>query len=645
MIDITNIDTLCIGKQGENAAKRIDFDLSPFAQYGNGTVQLLHQRSGDNVPYIVDVEQNGRTATWTVSDDDTAFSGYGRAQLNYYVGEVLAKSVVFTTYCEKSLTDETSAPADVKSDLGLIAESVENCLKPTDIEAGENITVTVDGKTVTISTQGGGVSDYDDLDNKPSINNVELVGNKTLAQLGVQPSGDYATNPALTAEATARQAADNDLQLQIDAITVSSDVIDVVGTYDELIAYDTSHVKANDIIKVLQDSTHSNALSYYRWVITANVGAWVYVGSEGPFYTKTEANAKFNDKLTAGTGITIENNVISASVGTMDYTQLENLPREPYTPEAQVVDFLDLANGKVYDAMGDFTLARYSGQTVVTSIDVHAGDMFIVGEYNSTDGYSMITLFCNNGVFSFQSNLTDWSKGYLPNAYNIDASLVVKPLPVEGNTESGTLTYECDVTNLADGVYIAEQTTVLTGWVSGTLSISKTTEVKKVNDVVFVGLDAYANYDLSTNVALYASMQELDRQIATRQPRSLYFKNKAVAATDWVTNDVADTSGYAYKAEIHCIGVTMDMRPRIDFTIAQNESGNYCAYADTSADTVTIYSNDNSAITIPLITAEPTSEGAGLSLSTVQTYVGNFLDPDIVVTDGAIDKYNRALVS
>lgn len=33
---------------------------------------------------------------------------------------------------------------------------------------------------------GGGTSDYDELENKPSINNVELIGNKTLQQLGIQ---------------------------------------------------------------------------------------------------------------------------------------------------------------------------------------------------------------------------------------------------------------------------------------------------------------------------------------------------------------------------------------------------------------------------------------------------------------------------
>lgn len=39
----------------------------------------------------------------------------------------------------------------------------------------------------------GGTSDYNNLNNKPSINLVELVGNKTLEELGIQPKGEYVT--------------------------------------------------------------------------------------------------------------------------------------------------------------------------------------------------------------------------------------------------------------------------------------------------------------------------------------------------------------------------------------------------------------------------------------------------------------------
>ena len=194
---------------------------------------------------------------------------------------------------------------------------------------------------------GAGTGNYNDLTHKPSINGVILAGNKTSEDLGIHNYDDtkikndistlqssVSTNTnnigilqsGLTTETTQRENADVSLQGQIDAITVSSDVVDVLGTYAELQAYDTSHIKANDIIKVIQDSTHNNAMSYYRWVITNNVGAWSYVGSEGPFYTKSETDTLLNAKAntsdiivyTAGTGISIQNGVISLSLASAE---------------------------------------------------------------------------------------------------------------------------------------------------------------------------------------------------------------------------------------------------------------------------------------------------------------------------------------
>lgn len=96
----------------------------------------------------------------------------------------------------------------------------------------------------------------------------------------------YATNTALGNETTARENADIGLQGQIDAITSSTDVKDIVGTYTDLQNYDTSTLGNDDIIKVLQDSTHDNAMTYYRWL--KDTSTWQYIGQEGPYYTKSE---------------------------------------------------------------------------------------------------------------------------------------------------------------------------------------------------------------------------------------------------------------------------------------------------------------------------------------------------------------------
>lgn len=99
------------------------------------------------------------------------------------------------------------------------------------------------------------------------------------------------TDTLIATEAETRDAADLNLQGQIDAISSASDVVDVVGTYAELQSYDTSKLSDNDIVKVLTDETHDDAISYYRWNDTTNV--FTYIGSQGPFYTKSETDATF----------------------------------------------------------------------------------------------------------------------------------------------------------------------------------------------------------------------------------------------------------------------------------------------------------------------------------------------------------------
>ena len=109
------------------------------------------------------------------------------------------------------------------------------------------------------------------------------------------------------AEAAARVLGDEHLQDQIDAIEARTDVVDVVSCYDkdnyeepkpetDLVHYDASVLSDNDVVKVLIDETHNDAVSYYRWIITSasgepTEGEWVFVGSVEAYYTKSETDA------------------------------------------------------------------------------------------------------------------------------------------------------------------------------------------------------------------------------------------------------------------------------------------------------------------------------------------------------------------
>lgn len=176
-----------------------------------------------------------------------------------------------------------------------------------------------------------GTSNFNELTNRPSYAGQTMTGDTNIPEVPVSTSeltndsgfqtGDEvsaAINTAVGNEADTRAAADNNLQGQIDAISASSDVTDIVGTYAELQSYDTSTLKDNDIVKVLQDENHSDETTYYRW--STSTETFTLIGEEGPYYTKSQTDTLLGDKqdlLTAGSNISIQEtssgNVISAT--------------------------------------------------------------------------------------------------------------------------------------------------------------------------------------------------------------------------------------------------------------------------------------------------------------------------------------------
>ena len=164
------------------------------------------------------------------------------------------------------------------------------------------------------------------------------------------------------------------MQGQIDAITSSSDVKDIVGSYKELQNYDTSTLGNDDIVKVLQDSPHGNAMTYYRWIKSGNSGHWEYIGQEGPYYTKSEVDTFLNDKQNV---ITSSNKILSDLVNdtnqtnkfvtTTDITNWNN--KGTYSNPSEGIPATDLASavqtslGKADTAIQSSDLTNYVTNT------------------------------------------------------------------------------------------------------------------------------------------------------------------------------------------------------------------------------------------------------------------------------------------
>ncbi|CAJ0600745.1 unnamed protein product, partial [Cylicocyclus nassatus] len=89
--------------------------------------------------------------------------------------------------------------------------------------------------------------------------------------------GDTKLQEGLEAEAKSRSDKDVDLQAQIDALSGQQIVVDIVATYTDLIAYDTSTLTQGQNVQVLNDETHEGAMSYYKFIGGTGAEAWEFL--------------------------------------------------------------------------------------------------------------------------------------------------------------------------------------------------------------------------------------------------------------------------------------------------------------------------------------------------------------------------------
>ncbi len=244
-----------------------------------------------------------------------------------------------------------------------------------------------------------GYTFYNDILDRPFYNGEMMTSSTSIPKvpdavseltndLNYQTKNDV--DAAILVETTARELADQTLQGEIDTIVASSDVKDIVGTYAELEAYDTSTLGNNDIIKVLQDETHNDAETYYRW--STSTETFTYIGELGPFYTKSETDTLLGgkqDTLTAGTNITIAaDNTISSKAQTIFYMNSSESGSTRHIYKKS--DMTDPATSQeVFDAndLGQVILR------ISTSVDPASySDAYLQNAYKASGDYQLLFL-------------------------------------------------------------------------------------------------------------------------------------------------------------------------------------------------------------------------------------------------------------
>lgn len=133
-----------LGRCGEKEAREVAFDISGWKSvYGDGVVQLMVKRSGEDDMYPVPLTVDGRWAIWTVTGADTAIPGRaGECELSYMPAEsAIVKSETWATFVLPSMNGDDPYPpagaesyidrlrADLAQQIVLAAEVEENTEK------------------------------------------------------------------------------------------------------------------------------------------------------------------------------------------------------------------------------------------------------------------------------------------------------------------------------------------------------------------------------------------------------------------------------------------------------------------------------------------------------------------------------------
>ena len=150
---------ICIGKQGENLATRIDVDVTPWkTEYPTGTISLFVVPPGGS-GYMAAIDGNGNIVRWLIRGTDTAYAGSGKAELILKDADgTVIKSVTAYTTCAPSVSasEPANPPEAIRPWVEQILDAIASAGGGSDGgAAGVGISKV---EQTTISTNDGGIN-------------------------------------------------------------------------------------------------------------------------------------------------------------------------------------------------------------------------------------------------------------------------------------------------------------------------------------------------------------------------------------------------------------------------------------------------------------------------------------------------------
>lgn len=182
-----------VGKQGDKDTRFFKVTITKDGEKQNvnsGEAVLINckRADGEKKAFSGEVNQDNTVTVplpnWLLEKEGDAVCDISILDMN---NETRLTTLSFSLYIEKAVYNTSTPSEDEKGDV--LIEILNELDDKVNIYQGTQY----EGKVLGINSQGnvvptdsaGGTSDYTKLSNKPSINNVELNGNKSLADLGI----------------------------------------------------------------------------------------------------------------------------------------------------------------------------------------------------------------------------------------------------------------------------------------------------------------------------------------------------------------------------------------------------------------------------------------------------------------------------
>lgn len=284
---------------------------------------------------------------------------------------------------------------------------------------------------VSVGGGGGGTSNYNDLENKPSINGTTLSGNKTSADLGILESPDVVYCTSSTAGGTAAKT----------ATIVSGTLTTLTTGCQAIVKFTNANTVASPTLKI----GNTTAKSIKRYGTTApstsaatswNAGSCVYFVYDGTYWqqigflnstysaisqtnieklSSTSTGLITGQRLTQGVAARVKYTQTQASGTKIGAIEINGTSTDIYIPSSAVTDVEVNGSSVVSGGVADIPVAKSNTYGVVKVIQDNDPPGGVIGVTHHNSGGNELTSYAPLVTYAGGAYSTIRSK-FLPDA-------------------------------------------------------------------------------------------------------------------------------------------------------------------------------------------------------------------------------------